>query len=213
MKVYGYDLAEIQVFPMIGRVPVNIPNKITISRIILIPLFMFFLLAPLGFGDILIAGYVLPWAHFLGALLFILAASTDWLDGYYARKYNLVTNLGKFLDPLADKLLMTAALIALVELALLPAWIAVIIISREFAVTGIRLVAAADGQVIAASNLGKWKTVFQIIAVSALMLHNIPFELIGFPFASITVWIATILTIISGWDYFVKNKHIVLKSK
>lgn len=191
----------------------NIPNKITISRIILIPLFMFFLLAPIDLGSVLIVNYDLPVAHLIGALLFIIAASTDWLDGYYARKYNLVTNFGKFLDPLADKLLMTAALIALVELMLLPAWIAIVIISREFAVTGIRLVAAADGQVIAASNLGKWKTVFQIIAVAALMLHNLPFELIGFPFATIVVWIATILTIISGWDYFVKNKHIILKSK
>lgn len=174
---------------------------------------MIFLLAPLDMGLLQIMDHQLPVAHLVGALLFILAASTDWLDGYYARKYKLVTNFGKFLDPLADKLLMTAALIALVELMLLPAWIAILIISREFAVTGIRLVAAADGQVIAASNLGKWKTVFQIIAVSALMLHNLPFEIIGFPFADITVWIATILTIISGWDYFVKNKHIVLKSK
>ncbi len=174
---------------------------------------MIFLLAPLNFGLLSFAGHELPVAHLVGALLFILAASTDWLDGYYARKYNLVTNFGKFLDPLADKLLMTAALIALVELMLLPAWIAILIISREFAVTGIRLVAAADGQVIAASNLGKWKTVFQIIAVSALMLHNLPFEIVGIPFATITVWIATVLTIISGWDYFVKNKHIVLKSK
>lgn len=191
----------------------NLPNKITISRIFLIPLFMIFLLAPIDLGSFDIYNYELPIAHFIGALLFIVAASTDWLDGYYARKYNLVTNFGKFLDPLADKLLMTAALIALVELLLLPAWIAILILSREFAVTGIRLVAAADGQVIAASKLGKWKTVFQIIAVSALMLHNLPFELIGFPFATITVWIATILTIISGWDYFVKNKHVVLKSK
>jgi CDP-diacylglycerol---glycerol-3-phosphate 3-phosphatidyltransferase len=174
---------------------------------------MIFLLSPIGLGHFSIFGYQLPIAHFIGALLFILAASTDWLDGYYARKYNLVTNFGKFLDPLADKLLMTAALIALVELSFLPAWIAILIISREFAVTGIRLVAAVDGQVIAASNLGKWKTVFQIIAVSALMLHNLPFEIIGFPFDMITVWIATILTIVSGWDYFMKNKHIVLKSK
>ena len=191
----------------------NIPNKITISRIILIPLFMIFLLLPFNFGNLVIFEYELPIAHLIGAILFIIAAATDWLDGYYARKYNLVTNFGKFLDPLADKLLLTAALIALVELQFLAAWIAIVIISREFAVTGIRLVAAADGQVIAASKLGKWKTVFQIIAVSALMLHNIPFQIIGFPFATIMVWIATILTIVSGWDYFVKNKHIVLKSK
>lgn len=191
----------------------NIPNKITISRIILIPLFLIFFLAPIDLGHFFVLDYQLPWAHFIGALMFILAASTDWLDGYYARKYNLVTNFGKFLDPLADKLLLTAALIAMVELTFLPAWIAIVIISREFAVTGIRLVAIADGQVIAASNLGKLKTVFQIIAVSALMLHNLPFELIGVPFATITVWIAIILTIISGVDYFLKNKHIILKSK
>jgi CDP-diacylglycerol--glycerol-3-phosphate 3-phosphatidyltransferase len=174
---------------------------------------MIFFLAPIDLGSFFVLDYQLPWAHLIGTLLFILAASTDWLDGYYARKYDLVTNLGKFLDPLADKLLMAAAFIALVELTFLPAWIAILIISREFAVTGIRLVAAVDGQVIAASNLGKWKTVFQIIAVAALMLHNLPFELIGFPFATIILWIATILTIVSGWDYFVKNKHVIFNSK
>lgn len=192
----------------------NIPNKITVSRILLIPLFMIFLLIPENtLGTISLLDVKLPITHFIGALLFILAASTDWLDGYYARKYKLVTNLGKFLDPLADKLLMTAALISLVQLGLVPAWITIVIISREFAVTGIRLVAAADGQVIAASNLGKWKTVFQIIAVSAIMLHNLPFEFVNFPFANIVLWIATFFTILSGWDYFVKNKHVILNSK
>ncbi len=174
---------------------------------------VFLLISEETLGSILIGEVSLPVTHFIGALLFILAASTDWLDGYYARKYNLVTNLGKFLDPLADKLLLTAALVSLVQLGFAPAWIAIVIISREFAVTGIRLVAAADGQVIAASNLGKWKTVFQIIAVSALMLHNLPFELIGIPFATIVLWIATFLTILSGWDYFVKNKHVLLQTK
>lgn len=166
-----------------------------------------------AFGFIPIGTLSLPLTHLIGAFLFILAASTDWLDGYYARKYKLVTNLGKFLDPLADKLLLTAALVSLVQLGFVPAWIAIVIISREFAVTGIRLVAAADGQVIAASKLGKWKTVFQIIAVSALMLHNLPFEFVGVPFASIVLWVATILTILSGWDYFVKNKHVLLQTK
>nr|WP_275980217.1 CDP-diacylglycerol--glycerol-3-phosphate 3-phosphatidyltransferase [Halalkalibacter alkaliphilus] len=192
---------------------VNLPNKITISRIFLIPLFMIFFLVPFSIGDIHLLGTTIPLAHFIGAIIFIIAAATDWLDGYYARKYQLVTNLGKFLDPLADKLLITAALIALVELQLLPAWIAIVIISREFAVTGIRLVAAADGDVIAASQLGKLKTVSQIVAISALMLHNWPFQAISLPFDMIAIYIATFLTIVSGIEYFQKNQHILLKSK
>ncbi len=174
---------------------------------------MIFLLSPLPFGEVHFLGTTLPIAHLIAALIFILASATDWLDGYYARKLNLITNFGKFLDPLADKLLITAALIALVELQLLPAWMAILIISREFAVTGIRLVAAAEGEVIAASQLGKLKTVAQIIAISALMLHNWPFQAISLPFDMIAIWVATLLTIISGFDYFQKNKHILLKSK
>ncbi|WP_209122319.1 CDP-diacylglycerol--glycerol-3-phosphate 3-phosphatidyltransferase [Alkalihalobacillus sp. BA299] len=190
----------------------NVPNQITISRICLIPIFMIFLIVPMDLGTIKILGTIIPVSHFIAALIFIIAAATDWLDGYYARKYKLVTNLGKFLDPLADKLLITAALISLVELQLAPAWMVIVILSREFAVTGVRLVAAADGSVIAASPLGKLKTVFQIIAISTLMLHNFPFAPLGFPFAKLMLWIATILTIISGIDYFMKNKHIFLKA-
>ncbi|WP_035663677.1 CDP-diacylglycerol--glycerol-3-phosphate 3-phosphatidyltransferase [Halalkalibacter akibai] len=191
----------------------NLPNKITISRIFLIPLFMIFLLVPFSFGDVNFLGTVIPIAHLIGAIIFIIAAVTDFLDGYLARKYQLVTNLGKFLDPLADKLLITAALVALVELQLLAAWIAIIIISREFAVTGIRLVAAADGSVIAASQLGKLKTITQIVAISALMLHNFPFQAISLPFDMIAIWVATFLTIVSGIEYFQKNQHIIFKSK
>lgn len=191
----------------------NLPNKITISRIFLIPVFMIFILAPLPFGEVHFLGMLIPLAHLVAAFIFILAAATDWLDGYYARKLNLVTNLGKFLDPLADKLLITAALISLVELQLLPAWMAIVIISREFAVTGIRLIAAGDGTVIAASQLGKLKTVSQIVAISALMLHNWPFQMISLPFDMLAIWVATILTIVSGIDYFKKNQHVLLKSK
>ncbi|GAF63582.1 CDP-diacylglycerol--glycerol-3-phosphate 3-phosphatidyltransferase [Alkalihalobacillus trypoxylicola] len=189
----------------------NLPNKITVSRMILIPIFMVFLLVDLPFGTFEWLGVEIPVHHFIAALIFIFASSTDWLDGYYARKLNLVTNFGKFLDPLADKLLVTAALIGLVQIDLLAGWIAIVIISREFAVTGIRLIAAADGDVIAASPLGKWKTVFQIIGISALMLYNIPFSIISFPFDQIMIWIATILTIVSGVDYFIKNKHVLAK--
>ncbi|WP_100404421.1 CDP-diacylglycerol--glycerol-3-phosphate 3-phosphatidyltransferase [Bacillus solitudinis] len=191
----------------------NLPNKITISRIFLIPLFMVFLLAPLPLGEVELLGTIIPVSHLVATGIFIFASATDWLDGYYARKLNLVTNFGKFLDPLADKLLITAALIALVELQIIAAWMAIIIISREFAVTGIRLVAAADGEVIAASQLGKLKTVSQIVAISACMLHNIPFAFVSLPFDMLAIWIATILTLISGIDYFLKNQHILLKSR
>jgi CDP-diacylglycerol---glycerol-3-phosphate 3-phosphatidyltransferase len=191
----------------------NLPNKITVARVLLIPIFMVFLLAPLQLGVIEIYDMELTVSHFIGALIFIIASATDWVDGYLARKLGQVTTLGKFLDPLADKLLITAAFISLVELQLAPAWMVIIILSREFAVTGLRVIAAIDGAVIAASNIAKWKTTFQIIAISALILHNIPFGLINFPFADIMLWIAVGITIVSGVDYFVKNKHVMLKTK
>lgn len=191
----------------------NIPNQITISRIFLIPVFMIFLLIPFAWGEVQLLGADIPVSHLIAALIFIIAAATDWLDGYYARKHNLVTNMGKFLDPLADKLLITAALISLVGLDMFPAWAAILILSREFAVTGLRLVASGEGQVIAASKWGKWKTVSQIVAASALMLHNILFELIAVPFATIMIYVAVILTLISGIDYFIKNKHVLNKTK
>ncbi|MCE7794537.1 CDP-diacylglycerol--glycerol-3-phosphate 3-phosphatidyltransferase [Salipaludibacillus sp. CUR1] len=190
----------------------NIPNQITISRIILIPLFMIFLLIPFNWGQWSILGADIPVHHLAAAVIFIVAAATDWLDGYYARKHKLVTNMGKFLDPLADKLLITAAFVSLTGLDMFPAWAAVVILSREFAVTGLRLVASGDGEVIAASIWGKWKTVSQIVAASAILLHNIFFELLSIPFATIMIYVAVILTIFSGVDYFIKNKHVLNKS-
>lgn len=197
---------------MNGGPILNLPNKITISRIILIPIFLIFMLVPFNFGDIYIINESISVSHFIGALIFILASSTDWIDGHLARKHNLVTNLGKFLDPLADKLLVSAALIVLVELQLAPSWMVIVIISREFAVTGLRLVAAGEGVVMAAGQMGKLKTVFQIIAISALLLHNVPFKGFGIPLGDITLWIAVILTIISGLDYFAKNTHVFKNS-
>ena len=187
----------------------NIPNKITLARILLIPIFIILMSVPFNWGLLDIGEAELSIAHLLGALLFIIAAATDWVDGFYARKYNLITNLGKFLDPLADKLLVSAALILLVELGLAPAWVVILIISREFAVTGLRLVAAGDGLVLAASKLGKIKTVTQIVATAALLLHNFPFSFIGFPFATIMLYIALFFTVLSGYDYFVKNWHVM----
>lgn len=191
----------------------NIPNRITLSRILLIPIFILLLTIPIDWGSWEIGTTSLPVVHFVAALLFILASGTDWLDGYYARKYNLVTNLGKFLDPMADKLLVTAAFILLIEMGLAPAWLVIIIISREFAVTGLRLVAAGEGIVLAAGNMGKWKTAFQLIAISFLLLHDFPFSYLGWPVGSILLYIALILTVVSGVDYFIKNWHVMKESK
>lgn len=190
----------------------NLPNKITVSRVILIPVFMVFMLADFGMGQLTIGGTTLPIGHLIGGLIFIFASATDWLDGYIARKNNLVTNMGKFLDPLADKLLVSAAFIILVEFGLAPSWVVIIIISREFAVTGLRLLLAGEGEVVAANQLGKIKTVTQILAISSLLLNNIFFEAINFPFGTIMLYICLFFTIWSGFDYFMKNKQVLTKS-
>lgn len=191
----------------------NIPNRITLSRICLIPIFILLLSYPFDWGEWHIGGEQLPYVHLVAVIIFAIASATDWLDGYYARKYNLVTNLGKFLDPMADKLLVSAAFILTVALEMAPAWIVIVIISREFAVTGLRLVAAGEGTVLAAGQLGKLKTVLQIFAIIFLLLHNVPFASIGIPLDIILLYAALLITIISGVEYFVKNWHVMGDSK
>ncbi|MFC7392613.1 CDP-diacylglycerol--glycerol-3-phosphate 3-phosphatidyltransferase [Scopulibacillus cellulosilyticus] len=191
----------------------NIANKITISRVIMIPIFLIFLLVPMHLGTVPIWHAHVPVSQFIAGIIFIVASCTDWLDGYFARKYNLVTNFGKFLDPLADKLLVMSAFVSLVDFHYIPSWMVIIILAREFAVTGLRLVAAGEGDVIAASKVAKWKTTFQMLAIIFYLFNNLPFGLNGFPLADILLWIAVIMTIISGWDYFYKNREIILKSK
>ncbi|GGH81985.1 CDP-diacylglycerol--glycerol-3-phosphate 3-phosphatidyltransferase [Pullulanibacillus pueri] len=191
----------------------NIANKITVSRVILIPIFLIFFLIPWSFGNITIWHAVIPVQDFIAAIIFIVASCTDWLDGYYARKLNLVTNFGKFLDPLADKLLVMSAFVPLVGFDVIPSWMVIVILAREFAVTGLRLVAVEGGEVIAASQMAKWKTATQMIALILLLFHNIPFGEEGFPLADIFLWIAVVLTILSGGEYFYKNRDILLKSK
>lgn len=190
----------------------NLPNKITVSRVLLIPIFIIFMVVDFGLGSFEIGGTILSWEHLIGALLFIIAAATDWFDGHLARKHNLVTNMGKFLDPLADKLLVSAALIILVELGSAASWIVIIIISREFAVTGLRLILAGGGEVVAANQLGKIKTATQLVAIAFLLLNNIFFEAINFPFGTIMLYIALFFTIWSGADYFYKNRRVLLDS-
>ncbi len=172
----------------------NLPNKLTLSRIFLIPVFMLVLLIRIPYGE------------YIAAAIFILAASTDGLDGYIARKRKQVTNFGKLLDPLADKLLVSAALICLVELKEVPAWIAVIIIGREFFVSGLRSIAAAEGVVIAASKLGKIKTITQIVAISALLLNDFTLSLFNITFGRYALYIALFFTVWSGVDYYLNAK-------
>ena len=175
----------------------NLPNKLTIFRVILIPFFVFFLLT-----DVLGAN-----GDYLALVIFIVASLTDMLDGKIARKYNLVTNFGKFMDPLADKLLVCSAMICLVDLKLLPAWIVIIIIAREFIISGFRLIAAEHQIVIAASMWGKFKTTFQMLMVIVLILNiQMPFfQILG----KILTYAALILTVVSLIDYIVKNKDVL----
>lgn len=173
----------------------NLPNKLTLFRVILIPFFLFFLL--MGYGG--------AYSRWIALGIFAVASLTDLLDGKIARKYHLVTNFGKFMDPLADKLLVCSAMIAFVELGQMPAWVVIVIISREFAISGFRLVAADNDVVIAASWWGKTKTVSQM-AMVILMIANI--EQIALV-TEIVMWAALALTLISMIDYFIKNKDIM----
>src|ERR1700687_2254744 len=172
----------------------NLPNRITVARILLIPVIMVFLQVK-TFPVIHLGDFTITYNQILATLVFIIAASTDGLDGYIARKRKLVTNLGKLLDPLADKLLVTAVLVYLVELGKIDAWIVIVIIGREFAVTGLRQIALLEGIVMAASKLGKWKTGIQITAIIALLINNFPFNFINIPFDIISSWAAVLITL------------------
>jgi CDP-diacylglycerol---glycerol-3-phosphate 3-phosphatidyltransferase len=189
----------------------NLANRITLARIFLVPIIMFFLLVNLDLPPIRIEHFSITYNQIIAVLIFIIAASTDSLDGYLARKRKMVTNLGKLLDPLADKLLVTAVLVSLVEMDKLDAWIAIVIISREFAITGLRQIGLLEGSVMAASRWGKWKTGIQITAIIALLLNNFPFTFIyvDFRFDLYVTWLAAAITIYSGIDYFVKNKYLL----
>jgi len=176
----------------------NLPNKLTMFRVILIPFFVLFMLVDITTVD-----------KWIALAIFIVASLTDLLDGKIARKYNLVTNFGKFMDPLADKLLVCSALICLVELAKLPAWMVIVIIAREFIISGFRLIASDNGVVIAASYWGKFKTTFQMVMICLLIADIAAIGIITNVFA----WIALILTVVSLIDYLVKNKDIMKETK
>ena len=174
----------------------NLPNKLTVLRVLMIPFFVAVLMYRQG---------ELQTFRWIAAVIFIIASLTDWFDGYLARKHNLVTNFGKFMDPLADKLLVCAALICLTALGQLPAWLVIIIVSREFIISGFRLVAAEQGLVIAASYWGKFKTTFQMVSI-ILLIIDLPAL---FVITWVITWIALALTIISLVDYIVKNHKVL----
>lgn len=188
----------------------NLANKITMFRICLIPVFLVFMTID-----------AIPYGKLFALIVFIAASLTDRLDGYIARSRNLITNFGKFMDPLADKLLVTSALVALCAYHVIGVWAVVIIIAREFAVTGLRTIAAAEGIIIAASSWGKKKTTAQMIALILALLFTcydiLPLRFIDqniFQFiVDIAVLIAVIFTIVSGVDYFIKNKELIKTDK
>lgn len=200
----------------------NLPNKITIARICMIPIMVIIPYLKIQ-GEFDVLGG-LSYTNLIITIIFLLASLTDFLDGYLARKNNLVTTFGKFLDPIADKLLVLSAMMMLVETNIIPAWIPIIIAAREFIVSGIRMLAAGEGNVIAASWLGKIKTVSQMVAITFAFLGNQGFiaflskELMGSELVlnvlmSLGMFVAVVATIWSGVDYFLKSKDVVLKSK
>ncbi|USG04638.1 CDP-diacylglycerol--glycerol-3-phosphate 3-phosphatidyltransferase [Latilactobacillus sakei] len=186
----------------------NLPNKLTMFRIILIPIFTILLAFNVLAGEVLVAGTAIPVSELIATVIFIVASLTDLLDGKIARSQHLVTNFGKFADPLADKLLVMTAFIFLVELGAAPAWVVAIIIWRELAVTGLRLLLSQGGEVMAAAMPGKIKTTTQMLAIILLFLHNVFFANIGLPMADIMLYVCLFFTIYSGTEYFIKNRGI-----
>ncbi len=191
------------------KIKMNLANKITLSRILATPVFLFFLV-PGWFGQFMGLD---QWGRYVAAFVFFVAAITDMVDGNIARNRNMVTELGKFLDPIADKLLVTSALVAFIKTDNLSVWVVFIIIAREFIVTGFRVIAAGQGVVIAADKWGKIKTVVQTIAIIAILIKNFPISLFtDFPLGLVLMYIAVILTVISGVNYIIKNAKVLVKS-
>ena len=187
----------------------NLPNKLTIVRLIIIPFFLILMVVPFGWGSVSFWGATVPVAQLIATILFIAATITDNLDGRIARKNHLVTNFGKFTDPLADKILVMTAFIVLTASHDVPAWVTSIIIWRELAVTGLRLlIVEQNGQVLAAKMPGKIKTTTQFIAIIFLLLHNAIFAIWNIPFGQIMLYIWLFFTVYSGADYFIQGKGV-----
>ena len=195
----------------------NLPNKLTIIRLIFVPLFVVIYLIPYQ-----TLGISIPVFHVLSTelslldiilfLIFTIAALTDYLDGFLARKNNLATTFGKFIDPIADKLIVNTALLLLASSHDISILVPIIMIARDTIVDAIRLIASQKNVVLAASFLGKAKTMTQMIAIALLLLNNVIFDYIGIPMATMMIWLATIISVVSGIDYFMKNKDYIMES-
>lgn len=186
----------------------NLPNKLTVIRICMIPIFILVVGVPLDWGQLTVGTTTVAVTQVVGAIIFAIASITDWLDGKIARSQGLVTNFGKFADPLADKMLVMTAFIMLVGQGKAPAWVVAIIVCRELAVTGLRLLLVEHGEVMAAAWPGKVKTATQMVAIILLLINNIPFNLIGLPLDQIMLYACLVFTIYSGVDYFAKNSSV-----
>lgn len=185
----------------------NLPNKLTTFRIILIPVFMLLIIFKFPAGSFTLLGTTVPWSQLVATVVFAVASYTDYLDGHIARARGLVTNFGKFADPLADKMLVMTAFIFLVAMGKAPAWVIAIIVCRELAVTGLRLLLVENkGQVLAAKMPGKIKTTTQMLAIIILLLNNLFFGKI--PMGEIMLYICLFFTIYSGWDYFYQSRNV-----
>lgn len=191
----------------------NIANRLTIARIVMIPLFLLMMCFPkdtLGVVNVFHSNLSVSWV--LAMIIFTIASITDFLDGYLARKYHLITNFGKFADPLADKLLVMTAFITLVGASVIPMWIVAVIVCRELAVTGLRLLLVNDGEVLAAAWPGKVKTATQMLAIIFLLIDDFPVKGLPFSIGTILLYVCLVATVYSGVDYFIKNKHVFADS-
>ncbi|MGL5541472.1 MAG: CDP-diacylglycerol--glycerol-3-phosphate 3-phosphatidyltransferase [Erysipelotrichaceae bacterium] len=195
----------------------NLPNRISVFRIFLVPLLVLVMLFPYAqFGIDMPEYYVgsvsISLVNIIAVVIFVVASATDFLDGYLARRDNLVTSFGKFIDPIADKLLVNTILILLAVRGEVPILPILIMIWRDMLVDGMRMSAASSGTVVAAGLLGKAKTVVQMAAIVVLLCNNLPFELVRFPMGEFLLWLATFISVASGIVYFMKLKNVILES-
>ncbi|MBR5796225.1 MAG: CDP-diacylglycerol--glycerol-3-phosphate 3-phosphatidyltransferase [Erysipelotrichaceae bacterium] len=196
----------------------NLPNKISMFRLFLIPIIVFAKLFPFAQFGIMIpylrVGFVtISSLNLVLLALFLVASISDFLDGFIARKYNQITTLGKFIDPIADKALTTTMFILFAIDGIIPPLVVLIMVWRDILVDGIRMMCAERGVVVAAGLLGKAKTVAQMVAIVFVLLNNLPFALVGVPFADIMIWLSVFLSVISGVSYFIQAKDLIFETK
>lgn len=196
----------------------NLPNKLSLFRMGLIPLIVLIKVFPYAQFNYVVpvfdfGGYSLSLLNIVILVLFVIASLTDYVDGYIARKYNLITTFGKFIDPIADKLLVTTMFILFAVDGIIPIVVVLIMLWRDILVDGLRMIASSEGIVMSAGYLGKLKTVLQMLAIIVILLNNLPFEMIAFPMANFLLWFALVASVLSGISYFIQGKAVLLNSK